>query len=139
MSHIKESCLRKFISRDLDADHQEIIENHLYECEGCMDTYFAFLENHSLSITLSDDFTNQVVEKAEKQHPKSNPRQLSPKKVIANYIIAAGLTVVLMLTGVFQVFIEVTNDQQLEGRPSITEQLMHQTNQLLDQIKEVDN
>ncbi|WP_058307645.1 hypothetical protein [Gracilibacillus massiliensis] len=135
MNHVKKSCLKKYVSRELDVDQQEIIENHLYECERCMDAYFELLENQSISTILSEDFTNQVVTKANKQLPKSNPRQFSPKKAIAHYFLAAGLTVVLMLTGIFQGVLDVSTDHPLENKLSITEQALQQANQLLDHIK----
>ncbi len=136
MRHIDQQHLEKYISGNIEMQDQDIVENHLYECERCMENYFELLENEPITISLSEDFTDLVVSKINIHQPQTNPYRLSSKKAIANYVLAAGLTVALMLTGVFQGFMDITNDQLSENRPSYTDQLMHQTNQLIDYMKE---
>src|SRR5699024_3759176 len=114
------------------------IENHIYTCDTCMDIYLSMLDSHPITGTISEDFTDQVVEKINKRHPSqmNTPRQSKPRKAVAHYFLAAGLTIILTVSGIFQGMLDVTNNEQMKNRSSITKQLMQNTNQLLDQLKE---
>ncbi|WP_163536218.1 zf-HC2 domain-containing protein [Gracilibacillus sp. YIM 98692] len=139
MEHLSKDILKLYMNHELDVEEQERTESHLYDCDDCLNVYLALIESQTLKHSVSDDFTDQTVSKIysqTKSHQKSKkPYSSKNRKLITHYFLAAGLTIVLMLTGIFQTVLDVTNDYQVETSTSITDQLMQKTNTLLDYMK----
>lgn len=137
MEHIDRHQLKAYIDNELDIDKVEQAENHMYACEACMRTYISLLDQYHVQDSVSEGFTDKVIDKVDKQIPvqKYNLQQKRSSKTMSHYLLAAGLTILIMLTGAFQEIITMTHDQAAMERTSLTEQLMHKTNHLLDKIK----
>lgn len=137
MTHLTEYQFKKYLENDLSERDQNIVESHLYICDSCFYDYLMMMDSYPSKGNLSEDFTNQVVSKIYGNHSiqKKLPRQTLAKKALMHYSLAAALTILLMLTGVFQGIVDLTNTKNIEDKPSITNQMMKETDRLLDQIK----
>ena len=113
MTHYSYEEWMKYVKNELVQEVQEIVENHLYSCDQCLDLYLqAVTEVESELPFISNDthFTDVVMAQVlEIQLPtiKSVKENRNGKKrfyqlAVFHYTIAAAMTILLMTTGVFQ-------------------------------------
>src|SRR3954468_7137503 len=113
MKHYSYEEWLKYVENELAEEVQDIVENHLYSCDQCLDLYLqAVTEAESALPSIADDahFTDVVMAQvSEVQLPsvKSVKENRNEKKrfyqsAAFHYTIAAAMTVLLMTTGVFQ-------------------------------------
>lgn len=133
MRHFTKDVLRSYMNAK--SDQEKSIEKHLLECDKCMDLYLSLLEEVEINRVLSDDFTEVTLHQIEKILP--SPPKKKQNTAFIHYLVAAGLTILLTLTGVFQGVLNVTEMQQKQNNPSVTDQLMTKTNDVLEEIKGV--
>ncbi len=132
MKHITKESLLTYIKAESNQERE--IENHLLECEACTDIYFSIVEEVEMNGVLSDDFTDVTLHQIEQKSPAPSKKKHS--NVFVHYLVAAGLTILLTLTGVFQGALNVSDIQQQKGG-SITNHLMTKTTGVLKEIKGV--
>ncbi|SFL86566.1 hypothetical protein SAMN04487943_104392 [Gracilibacillus orientalis] len=133
MTHIGKDALLSYMNSD--SDQENMIEDHLLECETCTNMYVTLIEDIEVNGELSDDFTDITLQQMEKILP--SPPKANQNKVVTHYLVAAGLTIFLTLTGVFQGALNVTEIQQKQNTGLITEHLMTKTNDVLEGMKGV--
>ncbi|KGX90327.1 zf-HC2 domain-containing protein [Pontibacillus marinus] len=139
MEHINDDTLQAYIGDILSEVDRERIEEHLATCDRCLDNYFDVVDQWSLEApSLSEDFTDQTFDQIlKKQVMPTSERVSSPssrkKSTLLHYSIAAGLTLFLMFSGVFQQMMQVFDEDSLRQQPSISDQIVKQTSKWLDQ------
>ncbi|WP_171038117.1 zf-HC2 domain-containing protein [Aquibacillus sediminis] len=131
MCHRSKSELEAYVQATMSLEQQDQIEQHLEECEACFTIYLDVIEMQPMDVALSENFTTDTMEQLE--HLNLTPKKSNQNKIVGHYLLAAGLTIVLMLSGVFQNFLSVTTN--LENKSSLTEQLMEKTNVVLEEMK----
>lgn len=92
------------------------MEAHLQLCEDCQDYYLGLIEEADLKAAtnmIPFDFTDTLLEKINPPAPASVPviirpgkRKIDRRSLLAYYVTAAGLTLVLMGGGVFDSMVD---------------------------------
>lgn len=130
MDHLTESQLQQYTEEQLTESEQSMVESHFVECDTCFETYIHLAERDSS--TLSDDFTEQTIGYIVAQHPTF--QQNKPSNTFVHYVIAAGFTLLLMMTGIFNYMTDSVDPNALEKQPSFSAQMMEKTGEWLDEI-----
>ncbi|MBM7614320.1 hypothetical protein [Alkaliphilus hydrothermalis] len=125
MQHYSKEKWNQYIFVQLDETEAVVMEEHLYSCDDCMNTYLSLLEASDIPQgILSQDFTDQVIckiqlEDSTNNRPKErdekisniiqlntsskNQLKLKRREVFKYYTVAASITMVLMYSGFFNV------------------------------------
>lgn len=140
MNHRSKVEWLHYVNDELTETTRTEYEEHLYNCETCMDVYLQIIEESSHVLPDVEDeesFTDAIMSQIEKQRTHFHPVKTSKKKLAFyqhttfHYLLAASLTVVLMTSGVFQSLTNYVDEVQKttisEESPSITEQIMNRT------------
>ncbi|SDM50180.1 anti-sigma factor family protein [Sediminibacillus halophilus] len=145
MIHIEEE-LWHYIEETIDDQRQQQIEAHLESCEQCFDHYLALLDQWEPPGHLADPFTESTIDKINVQQvlPRMDRQKNSSSpskevKTVSHYLLAAGLTIVLMASGIFQGVLHITDQTSLNSRPSMTDSLMQKTDSWLTQLMKGEN
>jgi len=138
MNHQSKDHWLDYVNDELPETTRIEYEEHLYDCETCMDVYLQVIEEAShLPEDVKDEksFTDEVMSQIEKEplhfqaDEKDKTKHTFYKQTLFHYVIAASLTVVLMSSGVFQSLTNYVDDVQKttisDESPSITEQIMN--------------
>ncbi|WP_079477212.1 zf-HC2 domain-containing protein [Halobacillus salinus] len=129
MEHLSEAQIRDYVSGTLSDEESDGVEDHFSECEDCFDQYLFLLEEDS---SLPSTFTDETVNRIVKEHPTFQQQKKS--RSFAHYLVAAGLTLVLMMSGVFNLMTDSMDPDSFEQQPSLTEQILDQTGSLMDKM-----
>ncbi|MRG87443.1 anti-sigma factor family protein [Salinibacillus xinjiangensis] len=127
--HIDRELLQKYVETRVDEQEQLKIDEHLSECESCFESYLNIIDDWTIDFSVSDSFTDETMELLQKVQPSvSEKNQFSTSKdhrnkTLRNYFLAAGLTIILMFTGVFQMIFNLSDQIDKESKP-FSEQLM---------------
>ncbi|PWU68451.1 hypothetical protein [Gracilibacillus dipsosauri] len=138
MKHIPKEQMNLYILDQLTDENRKTMENHLYSCEACLDSYLQLMENSLVEDSVSDFFTEKTIARIQhdsKPSSKSSNASSLFSKSIIHYVLAAGLTLILMFSGVFDNMISLTDRAEVSPKQSLTEQLMKKTDQLLEEMK----
>lgn len=142
MSHIHKEKLTGYLKLTINMQERLMIEEHLDTCEQCFDLYLDMMDDFTPEVKLSDSFTDNTLEKilqsqvfSEKTNHSTSKKDA--RKTILHYALAAGLTIILMLSGVFQDIVNFTNQDTYTRGPSITESLMSKTESLLNKLDQI--
>jgi small nuclear ribonucleoprotein (snRNP)-like protein len=101
----------KYVENKLDLDVREVYEDHLYSCDQCLNLYLQAVSEAGSQLpvmTNEDSFTDFVmaqaseIKLAEQKSVKGKERKLIFKSTFFHYTLAAAMTILLMMTGVFQ-------------------------------------
>ncbi|GAA0328844.1 hypothetical protein GCM10008967_19200 [Bacillus carboniphilus] len=149
MKHIPFEEWLKYVNGELAEDVQLDYENHLYSCETCIEVYSEAISHQSeaLPTPLSSTFTDDVmtlIQGGEELQSVAHGVKMSKKKkersfvqsTIFHYAAAAGFTLLLTFSGVFQSmtgFVDNFENTAQEQRPSVTETVMNKTLTLFDE------
>ncbi|WP_053217997.1 zf-HC2 domain-containing protein [Virgibacillus senegalensis] len=140
MIHI-EKDLWPYIEEKVDEQKRQQIEGHLETCEQCFGYYIDLLEQWNAPGRLSDSFTETAIDKINIQQPfpqkslqQKSSSHTSKMKTVRHYLLAAGLTLLLMASGIFQDILHITDQTNLDSRPSMTDSLMQKTDSWLTQL-----
>ncbi|WP_153463654.1 MULTISPECIES: anti-sigma factor [Sediminibacillus] len=140
MIHIEEE-LWPYIEETVDDQKQQQIEAHLETCAQCFDRYLALLDQWEAPGHLADSFTEATIDKLNVQQvlPQKDGQKTSSSisrevKTISHYLLAAGLTILLMASGIFQGVLHVTDKTNIHSRPSMADSLMQKTDSWLTQL-----
>lgn len=123
MTHYSYEEWMKYVKNELVEDIRGVYENHLYNCDQCLDSYLqAVSEEESRLPVLTNDsnFTDLVMEQvSEIKRPTQQSKKGIRKgrkefyqSVVFHYTIAAAMTILLMTTGVFQSLIHYAENVQ---------------------------
>lgn len=127
MVHYKCEQWMEFINHKLNEYQYEEMENHLYQCDECLELYMGLIENATecTSILIPDSFIDDVHEKLNLDtlnNKKVNLQtEISSNKLMLLYSIAAVITITLYSSGFFQTFVETLtgSTQAVSKIPSI--------------------
>jgi len=141
MSHITEEEWINYVNNQLPDHVRDKYENHLYDCEHCLNLYLkalAYHENQLPVIENEEAFTEKIMTKVGKKQPKPVPFY---KKATFHYIVAAAATIFLTMTGVFQSissFVDTVQNPVVTQKKesSFTEGVMNRTFAWVDSIEE---
>lgn len=138
MEHIDNVVIQAYVNDHISETERASIEEHLAVCDTCLESYFDIVDQWTLEApSLSDDFTDQTIDQilTKQVMPPSKDvhvRTTKRRSTIMNYSIAAGLTIILMFTGVFQQMVQMFDQDTLREQPSISNQIIKQTSDWLD-------
>jgi hypothetical protein len=127
-----------YVRDEVDEKTRVEFENHLYECDQCMEVYLEAIERQETSfptVTDADAFTDGIMAMIEQEKPVSNIEKPRPyaktkfyQKSVFHYLVAAAMTLLLMTTGVFQELMTIVTDfEKKSPKESITEGIMNET------------
>ncbi|MCA0972509.1 zf-HC2 domain-containing protein [Halobacillus litoralis] len=129
MKHMEEQQMMRYIDGELTEKEQSVIESHFADCDDCFDEYLQMLDQSS---PLSDSFTEEAVARIVQEHPTF--KQNKKSNVLAHYLVAAGFTLLLMVSGVFSFMSDSIDEEEFKQQTSFSEQMMEKTGSLIDEI-----
>jgi predicted anti-sigma-YlaC factor YlaD len=141
MEHIEKETLGKYCANQLPEEEQSIIDQHITECESCFSLYLDMIENFHIEHSVSDTFTDRTIEEIERSQSfnQDNIPSMKQSRIMTHYFLAAGLTLLLTFSGLFNHVLDLTEQTGTGNRVSISEQLMNKTTDILDHMKEDNN
>lgn len=145
MKHYSYDDWCKYVKDELEESVRTAYEDHLYTCEECFERYLIAVEENKEELPLlssEKQFTDKVMaviaEEKKKGVQETNGTPFY-QKAIFHYLIAAGMTILLMTTGVFQEITKFGDAAQHvsvhEKSTSFTNVWMNKTITLLDEIE----
>lgn len=148
MRHYSIEEWMNYVKNEFDQDVREEYENHLYTCDQCLDVYLEAVTaaESELPEMMNDiDFTNSIMAQIAESYPPSvnvvkKRKESRPfyQTAIFHYTVAAGMTILLMTTGVFQSITQYTVSVQTpsfqEKRTSVTEGIVDKTFAWMDSL-----
>jgi len=100
MEHYNQQHWSAYLLNIVDEEERIIMENHLYNCDQCMDLYINQLEAENEELAEpSTTFTKTVMKGIFKEEQRKNKAQRIT--LFKYYTIAASITLILVATGVF--------------------------------------
>ncbi|KAB8127454.1 zf-HC2 domain-containing protein [Gracilibacillus oryzae] len=142
MEHIQNEKLSAYCNNQLPEEEQTIIDNHLTECESCFSLYLEAIDNCHIDHSVSESFTDKTMEELELSplfNQESRPSSKKKNRIMAHYLLAAGLTLIFTFSGLFESVLHLSEQTDAVPKVSVSEQLMNKTTDFLDQIKEDNN
>ncbi|MFA9559717.1 hypothetical protein ACERII_20615 [Evansella sp. AB-rgal1] len=132
MSHVSKDDWVRYVHGEHPEEVRMKYEDHLYNCDHCMELYLQAMEDTSHTLPqladnteITDVIMAQISGEKEVERLKKRPFY---EKTAFHYVVAAAMTVILMSSGVFQMITNYVEDVQTttlsEQAPSITEQLL---------------
>ncbi len=128
--HIEFEKIKLYIQDHVTVADRLQIEEHLEQCDACFDCYLQHIEEWSIPVSLSSNFTEDTINMLKTANPilsqsenKTPSKQDYRRKTLANYLLAVGLTVVFMFSGVFQFMASISDKLNVHDEP-ISEQLV---------------
>lgn len=158
MSHYDQQVWGRYLKEEITGETAVVIEEHLYECDICLESYTTYLELHSSSIPapLDDDgLTENILvavygpnadminQKTDDQPiTEPTPIRVDRWRTLRNYAIAAAATIILMVTGTFNGLFKQVDDlksRTAARESSVSEQLVDKTVTFFDGIHHKNN
>ncbi|GGD26426.1 zf-HC2 domain-containing protein [Pontibacillus salipaludis] len=141
MKHIETTRLEAYMEDSLSDHERWEIEDHLDECDFCFEAYMTKVESWTLEPSLAQDFTDQTFDQIVKKQVmpvKESKRSAvqKQKRTLVHYGLAAGLTMILMVSGVFEQVLHVFDEDSFKERPSISRNIVSETDRLLQKVNE---
>ncbi|MBP3039617.1 hypothetical protein J9303_08965 [Bacillaceae bacterium Marseille-Q3522] len=140
MKHYAKEQWLQYVKNEITEEKREEYEAHLYSCDQCLKIYLQAVEAYEPLLPVPADenyFTNKVMESIAKKAvgDKTEKKQHFFQSALFHYVIAAAMTLLLMLTGVFELLPKYSQhiNNQKES-PSITEGIAEKTFSWLDSI-----
>ncbi|MEK8133097.1 hypothetical protein WMW72_35065 [Paenibacillus filicis] len=148
MTHMPENVWRLYTEDRLGPDDRERCDHHLLTCDACLDVYLRCVEQMSESLPVPDmdvfaetamlhwaEQTAQAsISSSKEAKGCSDKRRSWMRHPVFHYTVAAAITLILMGSGVFQIFTQQASawdanasDWMKQHPPSWSEQLMEQT------------
>lgn len=142
MSHIEYKQLVAYVTEEIDEAARQIYEQHLETCDLCLERYMQAIEASAETFPkLADDFTETVVNYVrEHTKPKEHKKQSIFQKSFFHYAVAAAMTLLLMVSGIFGQLTQVASsiEEKAEAQStSFTEELMNKTLSFLEEIDRI--
>lgn len=168
MKHYSKEEWKKYVLNELNEHERELYESHLYTCDQCMDLYVQIVTEHEEALpdllhekTFTNAVMDEIMKSTAEQYDQLEDKphsliaedttkdqyQVSKKKKkrydqssAFHYLLAAGMTVILMVSGAFHSVIEIAetvqSSQFQKEKTSVTEDLMDKTFSWMDSIDE---
>ncbi len=152
-AHFSKDAWLAYVTNRLPAEQREAQEAHLYDCEDCLSIYMTCLADDDLQLPPLENetvFTDHLMQSIANlatdisgghatTEPHVQPAKRWHRTTIVHYALAAGITLILMSTGMFQqLFLHTAqvaaNDSFKQERP-FSEKLVQRTVKLLDTLQ----
>ncbi|MEX2104398.1 MAG: hypothetical protein WD907_03590 [Bacilli bacterium] len=142
MIHVTNEQCHYFINDKHSALLRQQFEDHIYSCDDCLTLYMRAIENEEAQLPVIENEALFIEEtmKFIIQEKKEVPITIGKKKMwyentIAYYSIAAGITLMLMTTGIFdQLINQISNMTTTKNQSSISESLLNKTVSVIDAL-----
>lgn len=145
MKHISVAEWHAYLADEIPEAQKIDYENHLYSCDECLEVYMEALEREenvfpSEKLSIADSVMGSIARL--KEEPllvdKSNRKNKSIRTITKHYVIAAGFTILLMASGVFQSLTEYVSNVEsgaVKEKPTVTDGLIDKTFNWMDEIE----
>lgn len=109
MKHYDQQHWKAYVLNIVDEGERVEMENHLYNCDECMDLYIQQLDElDDCNFNESPAFTETIMKRVYTYENKRNRDKRS--KLFRYYVIAASITIILVYTGAFEAIGSKTPD-----------------------------
>lgn len=131
MCHYESDVWRSYMFDQLPHETAAELENHLYECDKCLQMYSDLLELHTSQLPIPSDPgpLTEAVMSAVSGSFRAKPAS-DKWRSLRNYLIAAAATIILMVTGAFNGLlkqVEAFENHSFQRDDTISQKLMEQT------------
>lgn len=135
MNCYQEETLRQYVKEQCTAEEQRLIEDHLYDCERCLETYMNILDEQANSMPAILDtshFTDRVFEDIRSRNQTEEKR--ASANPLIHYFVAAGFTLLLMFSGVFNGLTNWISEDAMNPTKSgsFSDEMLNKTVEILD-------
>lgn len=133
MNHIPYEKWLLYIIDELEPKVRTSFDEHLYQCDQCLEQYMKALEKHShIMLENEDDLTERIMDQIETSSPSGMTKHQQTnfhRKTIIHYVIAASMTLFLMVSGVFSNLTNIVDhvDEQKQKTSIIQSWVDHST------------
>jgi hypothetical protein len=127
----------RYVKNEIGDTIRNDMEAHLYSCDQCLDIYLEVLDCEGSGLPNIQNehyFTDSVltgIADLKKQTAQVEGKKSFSQSSVFHYLIAAAMTMVLMLSGVFQSIIKYTDTvqspQSFQKSTSFSEGIIHKT------------
>ena len=133
MIHFEHTDWKAYIHNEVDKDKREVMEDHLYTCDQCLDVYMELISDESINLPLVSDekFTEKIISVIPLKTDASKVKRAFYQHPIFHYAIAASITFILMTSGFFQ---NITGIVSTVEAASITEQEEAVSSSLMNKV-----
>lgn len=104
MRHYSKAEWLWFVNTDSDTLLYEEMQEHMQNCDECMNLYLELIEGITRSeVPVTEDFTDRVMEAVHREKVEAAKKRLNQNRIntLIYYVSAASLTLFLMGTGTF--------------------------------------
>lgn len=145
MKHYNLAEWQQYVQDGLDEEIRVQYENHLYQCDQCLELYVQAVETNEAEvndISESDYFTDKIMEQIydqSKQQPEEEKKRIqSHKQTFMHYAIAVAMTVLLMSTGVFSELMKMTDTvekNETRHKESFVQNILDQQGSIINKFE----
>lgn len=141
MNHYSRNEWLAYLNGQCTENQSIAYEDHLYECEACLQVYMNCAEEQSvISPKLQDkQYVEKLVTKWDRQATRTILPKLSNRPIVLPYSIAAVATIILMFSGLFEtLFVQVGSLQanmEAVSDASYSERALDLFGSWLDRVK----
>lgn len=119
MSHYEVEDIKKYINHSLSDDLSSKIEEHLEECDDCLNIYLFLIEKNETEEIVPPDFADNVMKEIGREQRVKKRRRMTD--VLIYYTAAAAVTLFFVSSGMFQPSAAKTSKvNSLIGKSSIS-------------------
>lgn len=137
MKHYSYEQWEKYVKDELDENVRGDYDEHLYNCDPCLELYLQVVEEQSNDLPAlsdEDEFANLIMTKIQDKKKETPFYQ----KTLFHYGVAVAMTITLMSTGVFQSitkYVDRVQSPVVQREPSVTEGLVNKTFAWMDRVE----
>lgn len=127
--------VRQYIEEQCTTEEQPLIEEHLYGCDRCLETYMSILDeqaNAMPAILDTSHFTEQVFTQIRER--KQTEEKRASQNPLIHYFVAAGFTLLLMFSGAFNGLTNWISDDAMNPTKSgsFSDEMLTKTVEIID-------
>ncbi len=135
MSCYHEEQFVQYVKGELKEEERTELEDHLYHCNDCLGLYMVALDGQEMYMPVMQDstnFTNNVVNELRKY--KKVESKHSSRKQLIHYTVAAGFTLMLMFSGVFDHLTNIVSEDAMNPTKSgsFSDKMMSRTVEMIE-------
>lgn len=144
MKHVSLAEWTAYIADEVPDALKIEYENHLYSCDDCLTVYMEAMERKEFiqpieELDIADSVMRSIAQiNAEPALEERSKKTKSLRTITKHYLIAAGFTILLMASGVFQSlakYVDNVESSSLKETPPVTDGLIDKTFNWMDDIE----
>lgn len=134
MSCFTKEQIVRYINDQLKEEERQRFEDHLYDCDHCLSIYSEALDEWTSVLLQSESFTDDVMARIKGKEQREG--KTSRYQPLIHYTIAAGFTLMLMFTGVFEQLTTFVSDDMLQAEQpgAISNKMMDRTIEVIEKF-----